>query len=122
MEIQDKLRYHFAEYILYLGRNQEVQLFLNIGLFHVPPDLSGKLRANYLTCEMPYRKKLEEIFAEGMKRGIIRQGDPAQKVWSFKTKRDGVAAWVNASPDLTEEHLEDFWSDYWYGVTERKND
>lgn len=118
MDIQDKLRYNFTEYILYLYRNQEIQQFLNTSLFHIPVQLREKIRSNYLEWETSYRKRLEDVFATGMKQGLIRQGDPAQKVWSFKAKRDGVAAWLSGSPDLNEESIEKFWNDFWFGVAE----
>ncbi len=122
MEIKDKLGYQFKEYILYLYRNPEISRFLNTALFHIPPELQTKLRANFLSWEMRYRKMLEDVFAEGMREGIIRKGDPKKKVWSFKTKRDGVSAWLSGSPDLTEESIEDFWNDFWFGVVQRNEE
>lgn len=119
LEIPDKLRHHFTEYILFFYRNPRIHYFSNQSLFHVPPELFERLRADYLKLEKPYRKRLEEIFIEGIKRGIVRQGDPVQKVWSFKAKRDGVLGWMRSSPELTEECVEEFWIDFWSGMKER---
>lgn len=119
MEIREKLRYHFVENILYLYRNPEIQLFSNVSLFHVPKEVYGKIRSDYLVWEKPYRSELAAIFAEGMEQGIIRQGDPMKKVWSMKIKRDGVAAWLLGSPDLNEDSIEDFWQDFWFGVIDK---
>lgn len=116
MEIQDKLEYNFKEYILYFYRNPEIHLFSNITLLHIPMELRERLRSNYINLEMQYRNKLIEIFTEGMEQGIIRKGDPEKKVWSFKTKRDGVLGWMRGSPELNEENIEEFWNDFWYGV------
>lgn len=122
MEIQAKLRYQFAEYILYFYRNPEIQRFSNQSLFHIPSELREKFRANYLNREKRYRKSLEEIFIEGIQQGIIRKGNPGIKVWSFKTKRDGVLGWLCASPELTEECIMEFWNDFWFGVAARNGD
>lgn len=120
MDVQDKLRYHFEEYILHFRRNPELLHFSNMALLHVPEELRERIRSTYLKWEKPYREKLEAIFAEGIQQNIIRQGDPIKKVWSFKTKRDGVGAWVYASPDLTEQNIKDFWEDFWFGISESK--
>ena len=120
MAIQERLRYNFVEYIIHFYRNTEIQRFSNQSLFHVPLELYGKLRSDYLNREMQYRKSLENAFLVGMQQGIIRNDDPSKKVWSFKTKRDGVLGWLCASPELTEESIEEFWHDFWFGVTERK--
>jgi AcrR family transcriptional regulator len=119
MEIQDKLRYHFEGYILYFYRNPEMAYFLNQSLLHVPSELYEKLRSIYLSREKHYRKRLEDIFKEGIQQRIIREGDPTKKVWSFKTKRDGVIGWLLGSPDVTEEHIREFWDDFWFGAMER---
>lgn len=112
----DKLHYHFEEYILYFLRNTETQVFSNMSLFHIPRGLHEKLRSSYLDWEKGYRKNLEDIFREGMRQGIIRKGDPGKKVWSFKTKRDGVAAWLSVSPELDEEFIGEFWNDFVNGI------
>lgn len=118
MALPDILRFHFEEYILYFYRNMEVRVFSNISLFHVPPDLYQKLRSIYTGQEKDYRNYLEGIFLTGMQQGIIRKGDPATKVWSFKAKRDGVLGWICASPELNEKGIQDFWHDYWFGIGE----
>lgn len=79
-----------------------------------------KIRSDYLMRERNFRQKLEDLFKEGMQQGIIRNGNPVKKVWSFKAKRDGVIGWMYASPDLTEASIEEFWNDYWSGVQVRK--
>lgn len=119
MEIQDRLRHNFIEYILYFYRNPEIHAFSNISLLHVPLELGEKLRFEYLAWEKHYRKRLEEFFTEGMQQGIICEGDPRKKVWSFKTKRDGVLGWLRGSPELNEESVDEFWHDFWFGITER---
>ncbi len=118
MEVHDQLLFNFEEYILYFYRNPETHLFSNQSLFHVPPELRKKIRPDYLSWEKRYRRKLEDIFTAGMSQGIIRQGDPGKKVWSFKAKRDGVLGWMRGSPDLNEQSIEEFWNDFWYGVKE----
>lgn len=119
MEVQDMLRYNFEKYILYFYRNPEIHGFSSQSLFFVPPELREKLRPNYLIREKHYRKRVEDIFEKGMQQGIIRKGNPVKKVWSFKTKRDGVLVWMRASPDLNEECIEEFWNDYWFGIMEK---
>ncbi len=120
MTIHDQLQYNFKEYILYFYRNPDIHKFSNQSLFHLPDELRGKIRPDYLRCEKSYRRKLETIFTAGMQQGIIRPGDPMIKVWSFKTKRDGVLGWLRGSPDLNEGNILDFWNDFWCGVQENK--
>jgi len=120
MEIHDRLRYIFKEYILYFCRRPEIQRFTNMSFFHVPPELFDKIRSNYLTWEKPYRKRLEDIFAEGMQQEIIRKGNPEAKGWSFKTKLDGVIGWLSTSTDLPKDYIEDFWNDFWFGMIKKK--
>lgn len=118
-EISDLLRYNFEEYILYFYRNPEIYSFSNQSLFHIPSELRERIHPIYVNLEKPYRKRLEEIFIEGMEQGIIRKGNPEKRVWSFKAKRDGVLGWMCAVPELKEDCIEEFWNDFWFGVTER---
>lgn len=122
MKIQDQLHYHFDEYILYFYRNKEMFYFSNHCLLHAPTELFEKLYPKYLNWEKNYCKKLVDIILAGMRQGIIRKGSPEVKYWSYKTKRDGVLGWLHGSPELKEECLEELWHDFWFGVTERKED
>jgi hypothetical protein len=72
--------------------------------------------------ENEFLQKLEDLFKAGMQQGIIRNGDPSKKVWSFKVKRDGAVGWMYASPDLNEESIEEFWNDFWFGIQEGKKE
>ena len=119
MPVPEKLRYNFKEYILYFYRNQEIYFFSNQSLFHIPQELSEKIRPAYLKLEKPYRKRLEEIFVEGMEQEIISKDNPEKKVWSFKAKRDGVLGWMCAVPELTEDSIEEFWNDFWIGIKKK---
>lgn len=119
MGVQDKLQLNFREYILFFYRNPEIQQFSNQGLFHVPTEVGIKLRTSYLNREMGYRKSIEEVFAQGIKQGIIRKGNPAALVWTFKAMRDGSLGWICASPELTEQSIEEFWNGYWLGISAR---
>jgi AcrR family transcriptional regulator len=119
-EIKQRLRFNFGEYILYFYRNNVIYNFSNQTLLHLPPELFKQLRSDYLIWEKQYRNRLEDMFKEGMETGIICKGDPIKKVWSFKAKRDGALGWICASPELTEESIDDFWNDFWLGVEVRK--
>ncbi len=119
-EVKDRLRFNFKEYILYFYRNADIRSFSNQTLFHVPPELFKRLRSDYLVWEKQYRSRLEEMFRQGMERGIICKGDSGKMVWSFKAKRDGVLGWICVSTELTEESINDFWNDFWFGVKKRR--
>lgn len=119
MEIPEKLRYNFEEFILYFYINREFHSFANTSLFHIPPELREKLPPNYFGGEKRYHQKLAEIFTEGMDQGIICKGDAWKMVWSFKAMRDGAHGWICASPELNEKSIQSFWNHFWFGVAER---
>lgn len=119
MSIQDQLQYLFREYILHIYRNPDMFYFGNQS-FHLPIEFHKKIRSDYLMRENKFVQKLEDLFKEGIQQGIIRNGDPLKKAWSFKAKRDGVIGWMYASPDLNEASIEEFWNDYWFGMQETK--
>lgn len=122
MEVHDRLRYIFREMILYFYKNQEIYYFCHQTLFHVPPELREKFRSNNLDWEKRCQKELEEIFAKGMRQGIIRKGNPEKKVWSFRIIEGGVLGWMFLSPEIKEENIEEFWNDFWSGVAERNEE
>lgn len=118
MTTQDKLRYNFVEYILYFYRNPELLHFGNMCFFHVPEEVYEKTLTRYADSEKIYRETMEHTFEQGMREGIIRMGDPKERFWSFRAKREGSVAIISKSPELTEESIKNFWNDFWFGMQE----
>lgn len=119
MDIPGKLHYIFKEYILHYLRNPLLLNFATQSIKFVPDELIESLMPNYQKLEELYRRKLEDIFAEGMRQRIICQGEPEKKAWSFKLTRDGAMTWLVIG-QLGEEYIEEFWNDFWFGMAERR--
>ncbi len=116
MGIKERLHYNFTEVIYYFSKRQETYYFCHQSLFHVPPELREKFRSRNSDWEMSYQKKLEEIFAEGMRQGVIRKGSPENKVWSFRITWGVVLGWMVLSQELKVELIEGIWNDFWSGM------
>jgi len=119
MSIQEKLYYIFKEYIIHYLRNPIWINFAMQSVRFVPDELIKDFFPKYDKLAEHYRRRLKEIFSEGMKQGIIRPGDPEKKVWSLLITRDGVMAWILVQ-QIGEEYIDMFWEDYWFGVAEQK--
>lgn len=118
MEIPEKLRYIFKEYILHYLRNPLLINFAMQSVRFVPDELIEHFFPQYDKLAECYRQRLKDIFLEGMQQGIIRPGDQEKKVWSLVITRDGVLAWIIVK-QLGEEYIETFWNDFWFGVAEQ---
>lgn len=117
-DIPDKLHYIFAEYIRYYLRNPLLINFATQSIKFVPNELTESFILKYKKLEEDYRRRLADIFTEGMRQGIIRPGEPEKKAWSLKITRDGALTWLLIA-QLGEEYIEEFWNDFWFGVAER---
>jgi hypothetical protein len=120
--IKERLHYNFTGVINYFCKEQEAYYFCHQSLFHVPSELREEFRFRNLEWEMRYQKKLEEIFAEGMRQGVIRKGSPEKKVWSFRINWSVVLGWMVLSRELKMEMIEEIWNDFWFGVAERNEE
>lgn len=118
MDIPGKLHYIFEEYILHYLRNPLLHNFATQSIKFVPDELNECIIPSYRKLEECYRQRLEDIFAEGMRQGIICQSEPEKKAWSFKLTRDGAMTWLVIG-QLGEEYIEEFWNDFWFGVAKR---
>lgn len=121
MEIEDKLRCHFTESILYFLERKEIYYFFHQSLFHLPPELGYKIRSRNLDWEIRYQKELGKYFAEGMRKGVIRKGSPEKRAWSFRINWGVALGWMVLLPELKVE-IDEIWKDFWCGVAERNED
>jgi len=119
MSVADNLHYNFKEYILHFYHNPHALQFGNMCWFHTTQELYQKTFTAYAECEKRYSDTLKQTFAAGMEQGIIRKDDPQKKLWSFRAKVQGTVLMVCKAPELTDENIDDFWYDFWFGIIER---
>jgi len=115
MTVQDRLYYLFEQYIIYYLRNPEVQAFWNQILFFTPPDLSEKFFSHVIKCDSFVRQTLEDIFAQGVSQGLLRDNNVKKMTLSFRALREGLLNGILIFPEM-KENIKDFWTDYWLGI------
>ena len=85
-----------------------------------PPELKERFYSHVTNCDSRIQKKMEEIFAEEVKQGQLRDDCPAKMSWSFRFMREGILNWMMIVPKLRKEELiKDFWTDLWLGLKKR---
>lgn len=120
MEIQDKLYYIFEQYIIYYIRNPEVQSFWNQILLFTPSEVYDQFFFHVKNCDSVVQQRMEEIFEEGMRQGLIRNDNAKKMTISYRAIREGILNGMMIIPELKEEYIKDFWKDFWLGVKGRE--
>ena len=120
IDIEDRLFYIFEQYIIYYIRNPEIQSFWNQITLFTPPELKERFCSHVTNCDSRIQKKMEEIFAEEVKQGRLRDDCPVKMSWSFRFMREGILNWMMIVPKLRKEELiKAFWTDLWLGLKKR---
>lgn len=119
MDIPERIQYVFEERVLYYFRNPEVQAFWNQITLFTPPALSQPYWDDILKREQQLQKFMEDTFAEGMQRGLIRRDNTAKLMSSFRAMEEGLLNWMIAYPESEEGLVKEIWVDLWLGLKER---
>jgi AcrR family transcriptional regulator len=119
LDIPERIRYVFEEKILYYYKKPEVQAFWNQITLFTPAALLQQYWDDILRREERLQIFLEDTFAEGMQRGIMRQDDPEKLVSSFRAMEEGLLNWMIAFPKSEEGLVKQIWMDLWLGFKER---
>lgn len=122
MNVHDKLRHQFVEFIRHYYMNKERHAFWSQLLLLAQPELREKIFKNILTWNETIQEKMEAIFEDAMTLGIIRQDLSSKKVMSFRAMRDGVLMWMGTRPEFNSEWVDAAWSDYWFGLLPREGE
>lgn len=116
METEAKLYHIFEQYVVYYVRNPEVQAFWNQITMFTPSDMREKFFSHVTSYDLRLHKKLEEILAEGMEKGVIRKDNVAKMAFSYRALREGLVNWMLIIPELyKDEYIEGLWRDLWLG-------
>jgi len=120
MPVEDTIYHLFEQYILYYLRNRDVQSFWNQVTFFTPPEMYDRFYEHIKGCDMQVQSKMEEIFEEGMRLGVIREDTVKKMVMSYRAMREGLLNWMMMIPEIKEQSIRAFWNDYWCGVKRRE--
>ena len=117
---EDKLRQMFEKYVGYYARKPDIQAFWIQALFFTPSDVYSRFFAQVKEYQTSVEKWIEEAIAEGMRSGIISNGDPAKMLFAYLTFREGLLNGIIFQPEMnSEENIRSMWSYFWLGVKGR---
>jgi len=117
MDIEAGLYYIFEQYIIDTLRRPETRSFWTQATLSTPPELRGKFYNHVSKYTIQIRERIETIFAEGIRQGILREDDPVKMSWSHQMMRDGFVTWMLTSPEPNKDkYIKAFWNDLWFGL------
>lgn len=117
---EGKLRQMFEQYVGYYTENPDIQAFWIQGLFFTPSDIYSRFYAEIKEYQAVVEKWIEEAIAEGMRSGIIPNGDPAKLLFAYLTFREGLLNGIIFQPEMNgEENIGTMWLYFWLGVKGR---
>lgn len=117
MDIETGLYHIFEQYIIYTLRSPEIRSFWTQATLSTPLELREKFYKDVSNYTIQIRKRIEVIFAEGIRQGILRDDDPVKMSWSHQMMRDGFVTWMLTTPEPNKEkYIKAFWNDLWFGL------
>lgn len=120
MDIEDRLFYIFEQFIIYYINNPERLSFWNQIILFTPLELKERFFSHIANCDTRSQKKMEEILAQEIEQGKLRNGSPLIMSWSFRAMREGIINWMMMAPELRKEELiKAYWTDLWLGLKKR---
>jgi AcrR family transcriptional regulator len=119
METQERLYFLFERYIAFYTEKPEIQSFWNQIVMFTPKAIHKKFFTHVKSYEEDLQQKMQDIFALGIKEGVIRSDSPAKMFWSYRILREGILNWMLIVPDLKKEDIRCLWTDLWLGIKGR---
>lgn len=123
MDIRQKLYHLFERYLVYFARSPDKNAFWYRVMLFPPQDLKDKLTLRVYRNEEKYTLRMNEIFQEGVAKGVIRPGSVEIMRGNYYSLREGQLFFAyftlmtkKYDEKLFIERIKAIWEDYWLGI------
>ncbi len=116
LKTEARLQYIFRNYVLHFYQNPDLQSFWNQLNYYTPQDIHEKYYNDISERNKKFSDKMEEIFADAMKKGVLRKSNSEKMYISFWAMCEGALSIMLAIKNTDESWIDNFWTDIWLGL------
>ena len=106
----------YSRYIEYFLENRKRIDFFYQLLYFKPEKLYHQLESHVASYQKRYQGQLEQVFEEGIAKGVLRPGNAHEMAMSFRCFREGILFMTLLNIGLKHDQKEQMWNHYWHGI------